>query len=398
MDSKPVVRSVKMVHADESKCCGCGLCAIECPVSAISMREDASGFVYPFIDEGRCISCGKCERICSFNGNHSFLPPIACYAGIRNDKEKLRKSSSGGAFAAVAEAVLAEGGAVCGARMNENFSISHALIETPDRLEELLGSKYVQSDLMPVYGPVKEKLKAGKTVLFCGTPCQVDAIKRFAGAPDNLIAMEIICHGVPNQKMFRSYLGTISKRRIRSFLFRDKDQGWSFNHKVTFEDGSVKRINHRLSSYMTMFMSGAFYRESCFACPYAQGKRGADITIGDFWGIVRKRPELAKEIQIDDGVSCVIVNTEKGLKNLKSADIKLFPVSFDNIAEGNGPLNQPSRKAKNRTELLKLWSEHMSWAPVDAYCRKNCFKIRYYAWAMLPKSIRHIVRVILKVR
>ena len=49
-----------MAHAiDKGKCVGCGACAGECPVGAISQ----SGSVY-VIDEGKCIDCGNCVGVC----------------------------------------------------------------------------------------------------------------------------------------------------------------------------------------------------------------------------------------------------------------------------------------------------------------------------------------------
>ena len=46
-------------------CNGCGICALECPKGAISMKEDNEGFFYPEIDQEKCIHCGKCEKVCS---------------------------------------------------------------------------------------------------------------------------------------------------------------------------------------------------------------------------------------------------------------------------------------------------------------------------------------------
>lgn len=42
-----------------SDCIGCGTCAGECPVDAISPDGD----VYT-IDEDTCIDCGACEEVC----------------------------------------------------------------------------------------------------------------------------------------------------------------------------------------------------------------------------------------------------------------------------------------------------------------------------------------------
>ncbi|MDX9786164.1 MAG: DUF362 domain-containing protein [Desulfobacterales bacterium] len=53
--SKTVVRP----HADPDLCTACGTCIDQCPVSALSMRENL-----PRVDEARCITCFCCQEIC----------------------------------------------------------------------------------------------------------------------------------------------------------------------------------------------------------------------------------------------------------------------------------------------------------------------------------------------
>jgi ferredoxin len=49
-----------MPWVNEDMCVGCGVCIDECPVAAITQREDRTAI----INEDECIRCGKCHDVC----------------------------------------------------------------------------------------------------------------------------------------------------------------------------------------------------------------------------------------------------------------------------------------------------------------------------------------------
>ena len=48
-----------MSYQIDEKCISCGMCAGECPVSAISEGKDRY-----VIDPKICVDCGSCENVC----------------------------------------------------------------------------------------------------------------------------------------------------------------------------------------------------------------------------------------------------------------------------------------------------------------------------------------------
>lgn len=59
-------KSIPVLFADDSECCGCGACVVACSKGAISMVPNRYGFLYPKIAEASCVRCGKCLSICAF--------------------------------------------------------------------------------------------------------------------------------------------------------------------------------------------------------------------------------------------------------------------------------------------------------------------------------------------
>ena len=199
------------------QCCACGACVNTCPRNAIQMKEDAAGFLFPSVDESLCVNCGLCVKVCTFTekgaGAHGE-PEV--FAAALKDQDVLRESSSGGVFSALANAVLDRGGVVFGAAWTEDLALKHIAVENKADLQKLRGSKYAQSSTGTTFRDVKKILAEGRTVLYSGTPCQIAGLKAYLGTdPENLLTADLVCHGVPSQRMLRDDLQHVSRKGLR---------------------------------------------------------------------------------------------------------------------------------------------------------------------------------------
>lgn len=379
---------------EKNRCCGCSYCISICPVGAISMKYDEDGNLFPSVSNS-CINCGKCVSECVISSKHTLTMPIETYAGCRKNHNKLVLSSSGGIFAAVAERVVSKGWYVCGCVLTKQLEAKHILTNNKNMIRRMYGSKYVQSNSLGIYSSVLEVLKQGNKVLFSGTPCQVAAVKQFCKNHQNLYTIEVICHGVSSPQMFQSYLDKIGGSKIDIFVFRDKEQGWSFNNKAIYKNGKKRKINHRLSSYMTYYLNGETYRDVCYECPFACEFRGADLTIGDFWGVVKEKQNRWEGLDAEKGVSCILVNSEKGKELCNTEDMVKYPVPYESIKKGNEPLNHPSKHSSLRSIIMKEWNKKHDWKDVDVYFNDHDCKLVYKIWSLIPIKLQHFVRVIL---
>lgn len=236
--------------------------------------------------------------------------PVA-YAAINQNIETRENSSSGGVFYLLAEYVIEQGGVVFGARYDADWEVVHGYAEDLEGISAFMGSKYVQSRMGDAYREVRDFLKQGRLVLFSGTTCQVYGLKAYLGEfYENLIAVDLICHGVPSPKVWREYLQLrANRRRIERISFRDKTEGWQlYSLRIDFEDGEQYRQTQKKDVFMQGFLQDIYLRPSCYHCRFRGEHRDTDITLADLWGCKATAPDMFD----DKGTSLVLVQSERG--------------------------------------------------------------------------------------
>jgi len=318
------VKVVPKLFDIKGDCCGCGACRLVCQVSAISMRDD-KGFEYPEINSDQCIECEQCVRVCPFKHpptlEGALERPISYAVKHKEDKVRM-KSSSGGAFTAIAEALFELGDAVIyGAQYDQEFRVVHGCVDNFIDIQKFRGSKYVQSDIGDTFVEITRDLKEGKWVLFTGTPCQCAGLYNYLDCTsidrkqfERLIICDIVCHGVSSPRVFDDHVKKLKRKykaEIKSINFRYKPAGWrGYNFKVDFS--SDKSVLSKDDAYCMLFGRDYILRPSCFQCPFANTERKSDFTIGDFWGIEKHYSTF----EDDKGVSLLLINSQKGLSIL----------------------------------------------------------------------------------
>lgn len=399
------MNEIVSVYNNKKNCCGCACCVNICPRKAIQMEEDEYGFRYPTIDKSKCINCGLCKKNCKYQKKDKYLYNCEkVYAAITEDTELIRKSASGGVFANIAKNFIKDNGIVYGCTMNyidDKLKVEHIRVESEKELVKLQGSKYVQSDMEFTYKQIKVDLENGRKVLFSGTPCQVDAIREYLKMEntDNLYCVDIICHGVPNNKMFNEYITLIEKKyngKVLYYEFRDKSKNWGYNATATVkcQDRIIKKtIPAYESSFYQFFLNSEICRENCYQCPYAKSKRVGDITIGDYWRVECEHSIDLKEnkIDINNGVSCILINSNVGRIMLKKYGnvLNYFESDLNKVSRYNAQLIVPSKYSELRNKVLKQYKEYGYIAIDKLYYKKNIKKILLKkCWYRLPLKIR----------
>lgn len=356
----------------QNKCCGCNACGDVCPSNAIFYEKDIEGFLYPVIDYKKCISCNKCETVCPilnkpFDKDKYYKPIV--YAAYTKDQEIRLDSTSGGIFSELALYIYDKGGVVCGAVFNDNHTVSHFISNDEKHLPAIRSSKYLQSNMEGCYKKISSLLMNGETVLYCGAPCQVTALKNYLGKDYmNLITCDFICRGVNSPAVFLSYMEMLERKYgapATKIKFKNKKWGWhNFSLKVFFENGSEYCEDRWHDPFFVGYLQyGNFARPSCYKCAFKGFPQQSDITLADFWGI----ESIDASMDQDMGTSLVMINTEKGKEFFNQISNRIIQKEFslEDALTGNPAIASSLQAASQDRESFFYDLNHMPFEQVS---------------------------------
>lgn len=355
---------MKIIADETKKCIGCYACADICPKSCIRM-EIVDNNLTAVVNEESCIKCGLCSKVCQVNSMPEKHEHIECFAAV--DKKEYKTSSSGGIASSIAKYYLEKGGVVIGCALLEDNKVKHIVVDKTEDADKLKGSKYVKSDMSGVYREIK-RLK-DKPLCFIGTPCLVAGARKFCETlkidDKNILFVDLVCHGTPNQYVLRDCIGD---NKLKAF--RD---GNSF--ELVFENELNKEDKKYAEMYMIGFLHCLFYNQACYECPYACPERVGDVTLSDFWGLKNNQ-----NINNADGVSMILVNTEKGRTVVDALNIYKEKHTIEEACAQNGQLKAPSVRHKNNGRFVKEY-------PLKG---KKCLK-RLLIYNRFKRAIRNVL-------
>lgn len=352
---------------NQNQCNGCMACVEKCPKQCISIKD--SVFYYNAVIEwDKCINCDQCKRCCPNVSAPERKKPIKWYQGWAQ-QEIRTNATSGGVASALIKKYIDSGDYVASCIFSEG-EFKFEITNSYERARLFTGSKYVKSNPSGIYGAIQEKMKT-KKVLFIGLPCQVAALKKYIKKQDNLLTIDLICHGTPSPKLLDSFLREkgYSLSKLSDIRFREKT---NMGIRIGYTALSYERVT---DDYLLTFLKSITYTENCYSCKYASIERVGDITLGDSWGTDLKDQEKK-------GISLVLINTEKGIGELNGCDLELFDVDIENAIANNHQLQSPSEKGHERVKFMRT------------FLRSNSF--RKAAIVSLPKiAIKERIKTLL---
>ena len=343
---------IKLASAE--LCTACGACVYRCPQKCIKMPENDIGVPYPVIDIEACIECHTCEKSCPVLFSPQGNIPQTVYAAWSVDEEQRLTSASGGIAYEFYQYAIKHGYKCVGASLNADFTVSLKLAEKPEELIAFKNSKYVYSEIHTLLPRISEELRHGEKILVMGLPCQIAAIKKLFPHQENLVLVEILCHGNTPSSYLKQHIEYIEQRtgkRAAVVDFRTPSYQ-TYTYTFTLRDHNGEEFYAARAkdgdTYQYAYHRAVSYRESCYHCSFAKEERVGDITLADYWGLGNKTP-FNHEIR---NVSMVQINSEKGSSFwddvVSSGVVYTEERPLEEAQEGNPRLLRTNPKSKDR--------------------------------------------------
>lgn len=347
-------------------CTACNLCVSVCPKNCVSLKRKSDGTLVAEKDDAVCINCGLCEKLCPSLSAPAYNQVREAYAAWSKDEEVFRNSASGGIAAEIYKMALSEGWGIVGCKLDTDLVARYYLTENADDIKAFQNSKYVQSHPGNIYQKVKKAAIAGKRVLFIGLPCHVAALDNYSrknGFRDQLVLVDIVCHGTPPSEYLFSHIKSITRSKVLiadQCYFRDPHYG---TERFVFSIYNAGQLIYKSPTRNDLYTYGYHhmltYRDCCYNCHYAKRERIGDVTLCDYTGLGSKAPWVDKHRFI----SCVLINSERGrlIINKISDRIVLYNRPVDEPLEADSMFNHPSQKKPQVIPFKEVYSKEQDY-------------------------------------
>lgn len=382
----------------DEHCTGCGACESICPVECIRMEKDEYDCFYPQVKKQECIQCFRCENVCPKEKHWYWKErPFKAYAAWNTDPEKRFASASGGIVSAIYTLAIDKGYRAFGVVYEPGKKAEYIEVKTKEQIEQCRNSKYVFSDVRPVLQRIRELVTAGEKVIVPALPCQAAAIIGVCGGrKDNLIVLDIVCHGVCPADYLNNHLESICRHQEKmptAIQFRDPAFG-THNYIFSLYQGKKRFYSSRVDAqdaYHYGYHRALTYRENCYHCEYARPERVGDMTVSDFSGLGKIMPYEGD----NHSVSCVLISSEKASRLWNELVTSQLVVCEERPLEEalcfEKMLKAPSVPHRKRSEFLSYYCDTGNFEYAAKKALRTDLLLNRIHYRFIKNSVAHLL-------
>lgn len=308
------------------------------------------------------------------------------YYGHSKDEAVNRSCSSGGAAYCISKYAIENDMIVFGVKYSDDFKRAiYTKVDNIDNLDQLKGSKYIFPDYHGVVNSILLSVSENKKVVVFGLPCFINSLAKQIENRDNVLLIDLICHGptfCSVQEEFINYLEKRYKSRVTFFTSRFKKKNKTDAYVLArFQNGKTycKKLYYTYFGKAFEILSG----EGCFSCLSKGDNRDSDITLGDYWGCDESFDGFSKY-----GNSILVAHTQKGIDLIKSLDNMFVFNTDDSLLKKHNPMYYKSAVKQSRYDKFK--TDFNSRGIVYA-CKKN-MSFKEKISFICPDFIRTLIR------
>lgn len=319
-------------------CSSCGFCVGVCPHQSISYDVDNHGFFKPVIDKNTCTDCGLCYKFCpGVTDLKDYTSKEETFNYGYSNEESIRLDAASGGMVTELLCFLLDQKIVDFVSVVSNrtkhdtprcfFTNSTAVVR------DCKTSKYCPVPIGEILKPLKQ---INGTVAVLGLPCQINALKAYAGKRASLqrkikFYFALLCNHTPSYTATDFLSVNLKFTDWDSVLYRGN--GWPGEMMFCNDQKKEKLFTPFRKTWAAGY--GLYFKNRrCLVCNDPFGK-SADIAFGDAYFLENEKKGATFCISRNQGILDLLsqMRTAKRIELLNGPDpevvAKFFKILFD---------------------------------------------------------------------
>lgn len=303
------------------------------------------------------------------------FPPVVrdSFLAAAKTKHVYKADATADMLIPLAEKVIKNGGKCAFPVYNQSRGSEYILTEDISDFSRSALPELFEAEIGDTYRQIKELLEKGRTVLFIGSACRLNALGTYVGnTQGDLIRVEAVCHGCCGSDIYRAYMEHLEESyqsKLANVELANRFRRPAEEFAVyTFESGAVK-VESTLTEDLCFAVNHNYIQEfPCYFCRMRGGfHKDADIVIGSAKEYTGNNADIeAMKFCTQHETQVVRLATGKGKRlweQLKNQYTRC------ELSDGEWQLRQIAMSPKRNAAMLMLRKGEAVYEVLNVFCK-----------------------------